>query len=65
MGMYVWVRFRERFKVSVRVMVRIRVRIIRFIQVKSGSHCYSNAAATTSHPYFGIVPVFGPNRLVQ
>ena len=32
-----------------------RVRIIRFIQVKSGSHCIGHAAVSSSHPYFGIV----------
>ena len=37
------------------VMVRVRVRVISFIQVKSGSHWYGHAAATTSHPYFGIM----------
>ena len=36
-------------------MVRVRVRVIRFIQLKSGSRCYGHAAATISHPYFGIV----------
>ena len=43
--------------VSVNVMVRVgvRVRVIRFIQVKSGSHCDDHAAATTSHPYFGTM----------
>ena len=59
MGVCVRVRFRVRFRVSVsvrvRVRVKVRVRVIRFIQVKSGSHCYGHAAATTSHPYFGIV----------
>ena len=40
----VWVRFRVMFRVRVTVMVRVRVRIIRFIQVKSGSHCYGHTS---------------------
>ena len=58
-GVGVWVMFRVRvrFRVSVRVRVRVRVRVsvIRFIRIKSGSHCYGHAAVTTSHPYFGIM----------
>ena len=49
------VSFNFRVSVKVRVMVRVRVRVIRFIQLKSGSRCYGLAAATISHPYFGIV----------
>ena len=50
-------RVRVRFRVSVRVRVRfrVRVRVVRFIRVKSGCHCYGHAAATTTHPYFGIM----------
>ena len=33
----------------------VRFRVIRVIQLKLGSHCYGLAAATTSHPYFGIM----------
>jgi hypothetical protein len=58
-GVCIWVRLRVSFNfrvsVRVRVMGRVRVRVIRFIQLKSGSRCYGHAAATISHPYFGIV----------
>ena len=63
---------RFRVNVRVRVTIRVRVGVIRFKQVqfnsiqfiskhttlKSGSNCYGHAAATTSHPYFGIIVWF-------
>ena len=61
MRVRIWVTFKVRvsFRVSVRVSVRVRarvrVRVIRYIQVKSGSHCYGPAAVTTSYIYFGIM----------
>ena len=62
------VRFRVRVRLKVRVRVRVRfrvkIRVICVIQVNSGSHCYGNAAATTSHPYFGIV-VWSKSTIAQ